>query len=275
MNNMIISILKNSGEKEQFSKDKLMYSLIYAGASRDLAKELTDEIYNECDRETSTNQVYKKAFSRLKKISRSLACHYSIRKALLALGPDGYLFEKFVASLFRAQGYRVETNLKLRGKCVTHEVDVAAYKGHESHLCECKFHNRSGIKNDLKTALYIKARSDDLAANPANKMTQFWLISNTKFTKDAIEYANCVGLNLVGPSYPKDSSLMSWIKETRNHPITSLTTIKKNEVSRLLKHEIVHLDDVLQNKDLLDKIGLTKERVDKVLMEIKELKRIK
>lgn len=270
----MVLIKKNSGKKEDFSKDKLVYSLIYAGASKDLARKIADEVYGKCFSGMSTRKIYSLAFAKLKKVSRSLASQYSIRKALLELGPDGYHFEKFIATLFEAKGYKVKTNQMKEGRCVNHEVDVVATRSDEVNFCECKFHNRSGIKNDLKVALYVKARGVDLKENPKNNMTRFWLISNTKFSKDAIQFSECSGLKLLGPTYPGDSSLMYWIKETRNHPVTSLTTLKKQDTKAVLKAGIVNINELLKNRTLLINLGLDDDKVDKIFSEIKELKKI-
>ena len=65
----MVLIKKNSGEKEQFSKDKLVYSLIYAGASKDLARKIADEVYGKCFSGMSTRKIYSLAFAKLKKVS--------------------------------------------------------------------------------------------------------------------------------------------------------------------------------------------------------------
>ena len=45
------------------------------------------------------------------------------------------------------------------------------------------------IKNDLKTVLYVKARMDDLRMVKENNFNDFFLVSNTSFSKDAIKFA--------------------------------------------------------------------------------------
>lgn len=270
----MVLIKKNSGKKEDFSKDKLVYSLVYAGASRELAKKIADEVYGKCFAGMSTRKIYSLAFAKLKKVSRSIASQYSIRKALLELGPDGYYFEQYVASLFEARGYKVKVNQNRKGRCIGHEIDVIATRPDEVNYCECKFHNRSGIKNDLKVALYVKARGDDLKENPENNLSRFWLISNTKFSKDAIEYSECAGLRLLGPTYPRESSLMNWIKETRNHPITSLTSLKKHDTKRVLKEGIVNINELSKKRDVLIRLGFQDSEIEKIFKEIKELKRV-
>lgn len=270
----MLKIKKKSGIKENFSQDKLRISLKYAGASEELARKIAQEVEAKCISGTSTYKIYALAFTRLKKISRTLASHYSIRKALLELGPDGYLFEVFIASLFESKGFKIELNQIKKGKCVNHEVDVIASKRDIKNFVECKFHNRQGTKNDLKVALYVKARSDDLFLNKENKLTSFWLISNTKFSKDAIDFAECSGLKLLGPTYPLTNSLLNWIKETRNHPISCLTRLKKGDLKKVLSHKIVNTDQLIKERVLLENIGLSKEQIDLIFEEIKNLRKV-
>ena len=61
-----------------------------------------------------------------------------------------------------------------------------------------KFHNELGMKSDLKVALYVKARVDDLKKHKAERgerpIDEGWIITNTKFSKMAVQYANCNGM---------------------------------------------------------------------------------
>jgi hypothetical protein len=41
----------------------------------------------------------------------------------------------------------------------------------------------------------------------ATKFHQGWLVTNTRFTGDAIQYGNCAGLKLIGWDYPAEGSL--------------------------------------------------------------------
>jgi len=102
---------------------------------------------------------------------------------------------------------------------VPHEVDVVAYNAKKLIMIEAKFHNELGTKSDLKVVLYIKARFDDLAENVFNyggqnrKITDSWLVTNTKFSSTAIHYGVCKNLTMIGWNYPEKGNLQDMIEE--------------------------------------------------------------
>lgn len=196
-------------------------------------------------------------------------------KAISELGPDGFNFEKFITTVFRGLGFKSSSNHIVKGRCVSHEIDVIARKGKQVIYSECKFHNSPSTKNDLKVALYVSARYLDLAQNPENELTEFWLISNTKFSKDAIQYSECAGLTLLGPNYPARNALADIAKKTKVYPVTALTTLKKAQARLLIKNGIVLSYEIQNKPDALESIGLDTETIKNVLIEIEGLKREK
>jgi hypothetical protein len=86
------------------------------------------------------------------------------------LGRPAFPFETYIAALLKARGMGGARPTKIvRAACVEHEVDVVAKKGDETMYVEAKFHNSPGFKTDLKVALYVKARMDDIRAARAAK----------------------------------------------------------------------------------------------------------
>ena len=128
-----------------------------------------------------TSEIYGHAFALLRKHSMPMAIKYSLRRALSELGPDGFPFEKYVAKIFEAWGYETLTDQTVLGVCVTHEIDVVAWNKEKLMMVEAKFHNELGIKSDVKIALYMKARFDDLRGNMFNyggvvrKLDEGWI----------------------------------------------------------------------------------------------------
>jgi len=264
---MAIQITKADGTKENFNRAKLESSLMRTGADRDTIQKVADHIESELSGGLTTSQIYDHAFDLLTKDSRPAAHKYSLRRAILELGPAGYPFEKFVADLFKARGFEAVTDQIVRGRCVEHEVDVVAWKGDELIMVEAKFHNEIGIKSDLKVALYVKARTDDLSysqfdfGGKIRKLTQGILVTNTKFTEKAIQYAACEGLRLVGWNYPAQGNLEHMIEDARLHPVTSLPNLSDANRKILIGNGLVLCKDILTKKDTLASLGIPEDAV--------------
>ena len=194
----------------------------------------------------------------------------------MELGPSGFPFEKFIAEIFKARGFKAQTNLMARGHCVEHEIDVIAWNDLKLIIAEAKFHNDTGLKSDLKVDLYVKARFDDLketlfsADGKERKFDEAHLITNTKFTSHAIDYAKCSRLALIGWNYPAQGNLHNMIEDFNLHPITALTALSGSEKRNLLSQGIV-LSKQLSDREILKNAGIKETRIDTVLQEIKEL----
>ncbi len=225
----------------------------------------------------TTSQIYVLAFKLLKQYKKGPAAKYKLKSAIMELGPTGFPFEQFIARVFDSMGYTTRTGQILEGKCVTHEVDVVAKKGNEENLVECKFHQQRGVYCDVKIPLYISARFGDitsqsnrLALTKSNRIFKGWVVTNTHFTKDAITFGLCAGLNLMGWDFPEKISLRNLIDQYGLHPVTSLTTLTQYEKQQLLKRNMVLCADLEQHWNLVEQI-VRRERLLKVQEECKHL----
>lgn len=266
-------ITKADGEQEPFDPSKLEHSLQLAGASSTVRARILAEIMRTLKKEMTTEQIYHHAFEMLKKEAAvPVAARYSIKRAVFSLGPSGYPFEQFLAEILRAQGWSTHTGVALNGRCAPHEVDVLAEKGGKRIGIEAKFHNEMGGKTDIKDALYVKARYDDLRVTPeaSSRVDEGWLVTNTRFTRNAIRYAQCNNLKLIGWDYPRTRGLLNLIEETRVHPLTCLTTLSEGEKHRFLDRRIVLCKDI-QTKHLLQEYGVKPDRIPHVIEEAQRL----
>lgn len=162
MTDSTLNITKASGQQVPFDIKKFQRSLENSGAGHEVIQQVSQYILSEIDDSITTKQLYKKAYAYLRKISGSVASRYSLKKAILDLGPSGYPFEKFVGELLKYQGYQVEVGRVVRGFCVNHEIDVIASKDDKRIMVECKFHSDQSRKTDVKIPLYIHSRFQDI-----------------------------------------------------------------------------------------------------------------
>ena len=208
-----IFIKKSNKEVEPFLTHKLEHSLLRSGASEEEIENIISKIQPEIYDGISSNEIYKKAFAYLKKSNRTSASRYSLKRAIFELGPTGYPFERLVAALLREKGFNTTVSVILNGECVTHEIDVLAEKEGSVYAIECKFHSDANAVSNVKIPLYINSRFLDIQKqwNTNSKNTthlkQGWLVTNTRFTIDAINYAKCVGLTLLSWDYPSKNGI--------------------------------------------------------------------
>lgn len=274
--NKNIEVIKNDGTVEIFDPLKLERSLRRSGADQVLAGEIVDTIYNMLTPHMQTKEIYQHAFRLLHNKSHTAAMRYSLKKAIMDLGPTGFPFEKLLASLFQARGYETKVGEVVQGLCVDHEIDVIAWNSQDVILVEAKFHNLLGTKSDVKDALYVKSRFDDIRSqelflgNEKRTMTAGWLLTNTKFSHAAVQYATCAGLTLIGWNYPQKGNLQDMLEGASLHPITCLTTINRAEEKMLIDkgHILCHA----VTEESLGEVGITnRSKVKRILGEVKNL----
>ncbi len=269
-------ITKMSGSKEEFNSEKFRRSLKRVGTSDQTIDRLAHEIERRPDLIT-TKAIYRFALGYLKHERPGVAARYALKRAILDLGPAGFPFERFIAELFKAQNFSTQVDQVRHGYCVDHEIDVIAQTNHTHILVECKFHNSQQLKTDIKVVLYVKARFDDLMAalerdNPDDMANhEPWIVTNTKFTTEAIAYGECRSIHLLGWGYPLTNSLPILIDRYRLHPVTALTSLTHAQKAELIRRGCVLCKDMCINAARLRSMGLESKRIERAITEVKEL----
>jgi len=277
MNSPSVFIRKSSGELEQFSFHKLKNSLQKSGASENAINSILKTINLQLYDGITSKEIYKKAFHLLKKSNRIYASKYSLKRAIFDLGPTGYPFERLVSAILKQKGYKTQVSVLLQGECVTHEIDVLAEKEGNTFTIECKFHSNIKTVSNVKIPLYINSRFLDVQkkwnANP-NKTTflkQGWLVTNTRFTEDAINYGKCAGLILLSWDYPKNNGISKNIDQYRLYPITTLTTLTKRGKKLLIENDIILTQELLVAAHKLKQLEFSAIKIEKIISEAQKL----
>ncbi len=270
-------ITKATGELEPFDVDRLRASLERSGASSEMSAMIADAVLPKIQQGMSTRKLYRMAFNLLKQRSKNLAARYRLKQAIMDLGPSGFPFERFVARILEFDGFTTQVGVTLNGRCVTHEVDVVADRDGKHHLVECKYHNSHGRFCDVKVPLYIQARFTDISegwqadGKDPRVFQQGWVVTNTRFTTDAIKYGECVGLKLMGWDHPRKGNLKDRIDNSGLYPLTCMINLTKAEKERLLAQDLVLVHDIVKEPDALARAMVKPERVAAVLKEADEL----
>ncbi|MGE0323849.1 MAG: restriction endonuclease [Polyangiaceae bacterium] len=294
-----VYVIKADGERQALDIEKLKRSLARSGAAESLVERVARRVSSKVGDGIPTDKLYRIAFRQLRKERRHIAARYSLKRAVMQLGPTGYPFERLIAALLSGDGWRTEVGVNLKG-AVNHEIDVLAQaaNGDESHrlLVECKHRMSGDAKCDVKTALYVSARARDLLGDLHGNSDQFWLVTNGRFTADAIVYAKSVHLGLLSWDYPDGDpinvpdyqrpsippppvleldlprrNLAQRITDELAFPITCLTSLKQRHKQQLLDERIVLCRELDAHPELLQKLRLDAALATEVRRELFDL----
>lgn len=273
-------VTKANGHRELFDEHKLLRSMRRAHVAKVYQNRVLEEVRNKLYEGISTREIYDVINGYLNQTAPSGSFSYNLKQAIMELGPSGYPFERYIGKLLEWQGFKTQVSIIIHGKCVSHEIDVLAEKPGEHYIVEAKFHNEHGIRSDIKVALYVYARYLDVlnswlakeSPQQRNELHQAWLITNTKFSSDAIQYGQCVGMKLVGWNYPEKGNLQDLIEEAGLHPITSLMSLNQSQKQMLLERDIVLAAQLEKDRFAVSDLNLPREVMNRLYDELEALK---
>ncbi|MEX2013023.1 MAG: restriction endonuclease [Candidatus Levyibacteriota bacterium] len=260
----MVHVLKASGVTEPFSEEKLKHSMKRAGIPGDIREEAVRKIKPNLYENIPTSKILKDTEDFLQTFPKSYKAKYSLKKAVMNLGPTGYPFEDFISEVLKAHGYQTKTRVTLSGKCIEHEIDIIAEKDNKRFMIEAKFHNTPGGRSNAKVSMYTKARFDDVSSK--HDLDQAWVVTNTKVSTDALTYANCNNMRVMSWNYPEGESLRDLIENSGLHPITALDSLTSTQKQTLIQNNLVLCKEVARNRNL-ENLGLPKDKIDKVVSE--------
>lgn len=259
----MMKLIKDNGEETVFDEDRFKTSLLKSGAPEHQVDRVLKEILKKMYEGMTTRQLYQWAHELLRNYSNAYAARYSLKKALIKLGPAGYYFEKWIAKFLEHMGYRTLHSMHIAGHAVTHEADVIAGKDGQLVWIECKFRNTGETRISVTTPMYVLSRVKDIS----DKKYRFWdeemeftsgmLVTNSYFTQDSIDFSKYYGLELLSWDYPAGRGLKNLIDMKGLYPITCLTTLSEDQQGLLLKKNIILVKE-LRNR--VEETGLKDTR---------------
>lgn len=274
---MAIQVRKASGDLEPFELNKLESSLHNAGADRAIINKVLQGMESWIYDGVSTKQLYSKAFNLLRKLQRPSATRYKLKKAIYDLGPSGYPFEAFMGQLFERLGYTSETGIIVEGQCLNHEMDVIATNDKEQLIMECKFHKDQGHHVGIQVPLYVHSRVNDII-DYRKKQIQYsglkfsiWVVTNTRFSTDAIQYSRCKNIHLLAWDFPRGKGIKELVEQTHIFPITILSHLLKKDQILLLEKGIVVCHQLNKQLDILNELDLSNSKKKALIEELDEI----
>lgn len=240
-------ITKTSGLKEPYEPAKIEASLSKIGATPLDIKKTLQEVGGILKPNTKSTDLYRCSLSVLRQYNPYAAARYSLKRAIMELGPGGFVFEKYISRVLQNYGYKTEVGVKMFGKCVSQEIDIVAHTANKKFMVECKYHNVLGTASDLKVMMYSQARFEDVrTAAEAGNFDQAWLVTNTRVTSEAIKYAQCMNIKILAWQYPTRNSLEQIIDKKNLYPITILPSMTRQVLNKMLNSDLVMAEDLLR-----------------------------
>ena len=269
----MVMIRKASGDMEEFSPNKVVTAIIRSGGTPDVADRVIKKLEKKLYKGISTREIYKITFRLLDREQPSLASRYDLKGAIMRLGPAGFPFETYLGEVLAEHDYDVKLRQNIKGKCVGHEIDIVLNRGNEHTIVECKYHNEYGIYTGLKATLYTYARFLDLEEcakeGKCENFTGVWLATNTKFSFDAIQYAKCRGVRLLGWRYPKGEGIENLIESKGLYPITILRKVDRKSKEKLSDANMMLLKDLTEKSpaEISSRTGITERKLRDIIEE--------
>lgn len=270
-------VIKRDGFEELFDSEKLCKSLKMIGAPEIIIKDICSIVSSSLKEKASTQDIYTKTRKFLHDHDPGLAALYGLERGLSILGPSGFMFEQYIAALFTEMNYEVETNVYFEGEGVEHEIDVVAKKGNVVFIVEAKYRNDFKTKTHINQVMYADARLQDIKRQATkkgdNREYYMWLITNTLFTNNAINYIKYRDMQLMGWNFPTYINLMKIVYEKKLYPVTTLPSITKSALKKMAFANIILVKDLKDYSldDFVEKLECTTVLAEKLSKEIKEL----
>jgi Holliday junction resolvase len=266
-----ILITKSHGQLEPFDEKKVRASIVRTGADKKVVDQVLDVVKKKLKPKMRTSDIYKLVNIELDKLKPWAAARYNLRDAIIKMGPTGFNFEKYVASILNAYGYDAITPDTYQGACISHEVDVTAKKEGRTAFIEAKFrHDYRGTVN-IKDTMSTWARFLDLVdgakVDLCPHFDEAWIVTNARFTDQSLKYGHCKNMVLIGWNHPRERTFAQMVDLNALYPVTLIKDLKKPELEALASENIMLCRDVIGHEipKLTKKTGFSISRAENII----------
>lgn len=267
-----MEIIKAGGQRVQYDEQKVRRSMKRTGANEKVIDRVISEIDTKLFDGITTTELYGLVRNALKRTNTGFAERYNLRQGILRLGPAGFKFEKYVASILRSYGWNAYVpEEEIEGSCVSHEVDVVAEKDNRRIFIEAKFRNRFNDHVNLKDTMATWSRFLDLVdASAVGKGMHFdepWIVTNARFSDRAKKFGVCKGIHMVGWSFPEERPFASMVDNMELYPVTVLDDLQSSELEAFSELGLMLCKEVAvqENDQLAERTGISPERTKEII----------
>ena len=266
-----ILIMKSHGQLEPFDEKKVRTSIARTCDDKKVVDQVLDVIKKKLKPKMRTSDIYKLVNIELDKLKPWAAARYNLRDAIIKMGPTGFHFEKYVASILNAYGYDAITPDTYQGACISHEVDVTAKKEGRTAFIEAKFrHDYRGtvnIKDTMSTWTRFLDLVDGSKVELCPHFDEAWIVTNARFTDQSLKYGHCKNMVLIGWNHPRERTFAQMVDLNALYPVTLIKDLNKPELEALASENIMLCRDIigLEIPKLKQKTGFSISRAENII----------
>jgi len=267
----MVNVTKADGSRQPFEKIKVVRTCLRTHASQDVAEEIADKIESKVYEGITTKEILKMIFKYIAEYRPEIKHQIDLREAICLLRPKPD-FEQFVGLLLKTEGYDIKTNQIVSGKCVEHEIDVIANKGNETLYVEVKHHYQPHAYTGVGVFLEAQATFEDLIEGN-NNFSKSMVVTNTKLSEHAKNYAECKKIDAIGWRYPEERGLELMMEENKLYPITLIKGLNAIIQAKLSYTGIFLLEQLVEYdaKKLSKLTKISKSKMEEILRKASKI----
>jgi len=269
-----VVVKKADGSVQSFDKEKVVRTCLRMGANKQVAYEVAEKVERRLYDGISTANILQMVFQFMRSYKHIVGHLFDLRKglSLMSSKPE---FEVFVQALLARTGFEVSPNRLLIGKCVEHEVDAIARKDGVTYFVEAKHHSRYHTPTGLDESRIARAVLEDVIegfvfGKSDLKIDRAMIVTNTRYSDQAIQYGNCRNILQIGWSSPIDHGLQSMIEGKNLLPLSCLRGLSMDARLKLAIAGIVLFEQLIEEDtmELARKTGLPREFIRNIKEKI-------
>jgi len=272
-----VTVKKADGYLQQFDREKVVRTCLRMGASKKLAYDIAARIERRLYNGIPTARILQMIFQQMREHKPGIGNLFDLRKglSLMSSKPE---FEVYIQAILGHNGFEVSPNQILKGRCVEHEVDALAKKNGFTYFVEAKHHSNYHTPTGLDESRIARAVLEDVNESYALgksdlKIDQAMIVTNTRYSDQAIQYGRCRNILQIGWSSPIDHGLQNMIEGKRLFPLSCLRDLEVDARIRLAESGIILFEQMSREDEaeLSRKTGLPKEFLKTIKEKIEPL----
>ncbi len=260
-----ITVRKADGSPQKFDKEKVVRTCLRMGASKKFAFEVADKFERRIYNGIPTDKILRMIFQQMRGREPGIGNLFDLRKGLSMMSSKPE-FEVFVQAILARNGFEVTPNQILKGRCVEHEVDAIARKNGFVYSVESKhhmnYHTPTGLDESRIARAVLEDVNEGCAAGISDlKIDRAMIVTNTRYSDQAIQYGKCRNILQIGWSSPADQGLQSMVEGKNAFPLSCLRGLKFDIRIRLAESGIILFDQIINigETELSRKTGLPED----------------